>query len=109
MKTSVLRLAATLALLLLAASGCKKSDKPLTSAVITGYDPRMCACCGGLILNFNGETSLFAKDFKLIENANDLGLAGNEHFPLFVQVEWVSLASSCGGGEHIKITRFQRK
>jgi len=40
-------------------SGCKKSESPATymnNAIITGYDLRLCACCGGLLINFNNDT-----------------------------------------------------
>jgi hypothetical protein len=38
-------------------SSCKKECNTKINAVITGFDKRLCACCGGLVINFR-ETPL---------------------------------------------------
>lgn len=60
-----------------------KNDSPTTqessgymaSGILVGYDARMCACCGGLILNLSGDTTRklapIGKDDHLITNSNE--------------------------------------
>lgn len=79
----------------------------MNDAIIIGYDLRTCVCCGGLMITFNGETSPYTGDFKLIENSGDLGVTDKDKFPLYVKVDWkVDTTNVC---KHIIITRFARR
>jgi hypothetical protein len=60
--------------IILFASYCKKEKPFMNDAIITGSDMRMCVCCGGLMINFDGEARPYAGDYKLIENSADLGI-----------------------------------
>jgi hypothetical protein len=62
-------------------TNCKKEMHTGYDAIITGSDMRMCICCGGLMINFDGETQPYAGDFKLIANPEDLGITENDKFP----------------------------
>jgi hypothetical protein len=88
-------------------NSCKKADSYMSDAVITGYDARFCACCGGLMINFDGITEPYKGDFKLIDNSSDLGISSNDTFPIYVKADWKSNPNVCGGN-HITITRFKR-
>lgn len=107
MRASFFSLVNILALLLLANGSCKKADDYMTEAVIVGYDPRLCACCGGLMISFKGPTTVFDADDKTINNAADLGLGPNETFPLHVQVNYTKVVGSCR--EAVLITKLRRK
>jgi hypothetical protein len=101
-------LKATLILLICTlVSSCSKKDSYMSEAVITGYDARACACCGGLMINFDGITEPYMGDFKLIDNVGDLGIQASDTFPINVKVDWTGSPNTCGGN-HITITRFKR-
>ena len=68
-------------------NSCKKETLANYNVVITGFDLRMCACCGGLMINFDEETKPYNGDFKLIENSSDLGISENDNFPIYARVE----------------------
>jgi len=87
---------------------CKKTVEPTTSAIITGYDPRNCGCCGGLMVTFTADPRPFGSDFKLIDNTADLGLSSTEIFPLYVKINYESLPDKCGGN-HLNVTKLVRQ
>ena len=107
MKQHVLFLTIALTILSVLSSSCKKDDKYMSHAVITGYDGRMCACCGGLMITFNGETRPYEGDFKLIDNSSELGFTLNDAFPIYVKVDWTSDPTKCFGN-YITVTRLKR-
>jgi hypothetical protein len=87
--------------------GCRK-DPSLKSAVITGYDLRVCVCCGGLMLNFNGETEPYKGDFYLVDNKpSELGITETTKFPVYIDVAYNHL-EKCNGA-YITITGFKLK
>lgn len=83
----------------------------MTLAVITGYDTRSCPCCGGLMINFNGETEPYKGAFYLIQNnPAEFGVDSATHFPLYVRVEWINEGCTVGAlGNLITITRYKRR
>lgn len=96
-----------LCLLLLAAISllgvsCKHKPLPVckegyTKAIITGYDMRKCACCGGLMLTFSNDPKPYSSDFVLIDGMpNGSGIGENTVFPLNVCVKYEKQESSCG-------------
>ena len=105
MKSFLLLFAIILATLVFMTSSCKKYDY-MSNAIITGCDQRMCVCCGGLMITFNGETRPYAGDFKLIEN--DLGITCHETFPIYVKVDWTSDPNKCFG-KYITVTKLKRQ
>ena len=107
MKT--LSLLGALTALTLLTGACKKADEPLFDAVITGNNQALCPCCGGLMINFNGETRPYTGDFKLIQNTDaELGISANDTFPLYVKVSWTPLSGGCGA-TRITITKLVRR
>ena|SRR5882762_11909109 len=95
-----------LLLILTVTSQCNYDSLPVYG-VITGYDARLCACCGGLMINFNNQTQSYAGDFYLIDNRpSDLGIQSNATFPIYVGVTY-SLLARCPGNV-IRIESFKR-
>ncbi len=88
-------------------SSCKKEPPYMSNAIITGPDVRVCICCGGLMITFNGETKPYSGDFKLVDNVSDLKLTDKDTFPLYVKVDWKADATNVC--EHIIITRMARR
>ena len=82
-------------------TGCSNNDLG-RSAVITGYDPRYCACCGGLMINFENNAQSFTGDFYLIENSGDVGIPINTTFPVYAIVTYTVSSNTCSG-KHIRI------
>lgn len=78
----------------------------MSNAIITGFDMRACACCGGLMITFNGEKTPYTGDFKLIGNETDLGQQYKENFPVYVKVDWKNDTTNIC--QHIIITRIAR-
>lgn len=79
----------------------------MNDAIITGSDARMCVCCGGLMITFNGETKPYTGDFKLINNGAATGITEKDAFPVYVKVDWkADTTNVCNG---IIITRIARR
>ncbi len=91
--------------LTLCLGACKKDDPTLTNAVIV-YDPRLCACCGGLLVNFADTPSFGGSEVYAIANSTDLSIDVKE-LPLYVRVNWVTLAGSCR--PTVRITKLERR
>lgn len=86
---------------------CQK-EKGLDNATLTGFDQRMCPCCGGLMITFTGETKPYTGAFFLIENsASEFGITAADTFPIYVKVAWNKL-EKCKG-TYVKITHFKRR
>ena len=102
-------------LLIYALQSCSKNDDNnaayMDQGIITGYDMRYCICCGGLMINFNGDTAASYEDpFFLISNSSlELGITDTTTFPVRMRVDWVKDTAICDGENHIKITRFKRE
>ena len=90
---------------------CKKEDSYMNNGIITGLDARACPCCGGIMINFKGETEPYKGDFYLIQNSpSELGIDNNTKFPVYVSVDWKSEGCMVGGtGNLIRVTRFKRR
>src|SRR5579859_2723602 len=85
----------------LAAVQCKYENLPVVG-IITGYDARLCACCGGLLINFSGKTKSYEGDFHLIDNtAADLGIPSGATFPIYAQVTYTPLDRCPGNVIHL--------
>ncbi len=76
---------------------CSKDDdiKFESSAKITGYDMRKCACCGGWLIEIEG-----VKDIKHFDKAPK-GLKidlQDTKFPVLVNLNWTKTDTFCGNG-----------
>lgn len=79
----------------------------MNEAIITGSDKRMCVCCGGLMITFNGETRAYTGAFRLIENSSGIGITDKDQFPVYVKVDWKEDTTNVCN--HIFITRIARR
>jgi hypothetical protein len=98
-----------LLLIILSVNGCKKQSEPdfMNEAVITGYDARMCVCCGGLMINFNNDSKPYSGTFYLIDHLPDnVKIDINSTFPVYMKVDW-TFSSMCGGNKYINISRLE--
>jgi hypothetical protein len=88
---------------------CKKEKNTTSKAVITGFDKRLCACCGGLVINFEGDTSFNSSNYYLVINKpEEFGIAYDSQFPIYVNVDWEKISDGCLGKE-IKINKLERR
>lgn len=98
-------------LIVLMAAGltsCKKEKLSLIPAVITGYDMRKCMCCGGLMINFQNDTTPYSGNFYLVANdPAEFGIDINSSFPVYVEVDWKVDTSGCPG--KIRITQLKKR
>lgn len=92
---------------------CNKEKAFMNNGVITGFDSRTCPCCGGLMINFIGETQSYKEPFYLItNNPSELGINNSSTFPIYIKVDWTQEGVGCasgGIGNIIKITRFKKQ
>lgn len=84
-----------------AASGCRKANTYMTNAEVTGYDNRMCACCGGIWIKLDNDNSTY----DLSNTAASMGITDSTTFPLLLRVNWVHDTLYCG--RYIRITSFE--
>jgi hypothetical protein len=102
-------LAGSLLFILLSGTrSCQKEDKYMADAILTGYDARSCACCGGLMVTFNGETQPYSGEFKLIKNTDAIGISSNARFPIHVELDWTTDSTKCFGN-YITVTRIRKQ
>ncbi|MBK8626182.1 MAG: hypothetical protein IPN86_11630 [Saprospiraceae bacterium] len=85
---------------------CSDSSDDMVTATIEGYDLRLCACCGGLIVkpsDANGDTyQWYQKNEKFDVNENDV-------FPLKVKINYHHLAETCVASDgEIEITALEK-
>ncbi len=90
---------------------CKKEysyESKLRNAIITGFDKRKCACCGGLVINFEGNTqSSQGMEYLIDNNSFEFGIDPvTASFPIACRVEWVPVDRCVDG--FIRITKFKR-
>ena len=106
-------LTSLLTLMFLTNFACNKEKPFMNDGVITGFDSRMCPCCGGLMINFVGEIQPYKGSFYLIENnPSDLKINDSSTFPIYLKVDWTQKSVGCafgGLGNIIKIIRFKKQ
>ena len=88
-------------------NSCKKEPAYMNDGILTGFDQRVCACCGGLMITFSNNITPYSADFKLIDNWSEIGIQPGDKFPVYIKVDWEPATGSICS--HIKITRFKRK
>ena len=86
--------------------GCSDADDGLTDATLSGYDLRLCACCGGVLVQLDHNQ----KDTYQWQQRNEnFGIKPTDTFPLKVKIKYHFLANTCvaSAGE-IQITELIR-
>ncbi len=88
-------------------NSCEHSEDFMGEGVITGYDPRDCACCGGLLINLNSSsTELFSDStyqINIIPKNFDINVYST--FPVFIRLDYERNNKLCG--KTIDIFRFE--
>lgn len=113
MKKSTRLISIILLLTLFANNSCKReatSNRGATNtndAILTGPDQRVCLCCGGMMITFNGETKPYTGEFRQISNVSDLGITPQDTFPIYVNVDWKEDTTNVC--KWIFITRIKRR
>ena len=97
------------ALLVIIGPACRKNKKELTPAILTGYDPRYCGCCGGLMITFTDNPAPLAAPFKLIRSTLADKIGNNPTFPMYVEVAWEVDPHKCVEFEYVTITRLVKR
>lgn len=90
-------------------SACKKNDaSPYQSkGVITGYDERMCAMCGGLFITIENDTTKNAPPrYNINSDLPQLGIAATK-FPINVSLNWNHDTSPLGRYSYIIVTKIR--
>ena len=95
MKTKILTLFLTLSIIVLIS--CDNDDDSQvtfeSSAEILGIDMTLCMCCGGWLINIDGEESI--KRFSELPQNSNIDLQ-NSTFPITVQLNWTETMEHCG-------------
>ena len=108
MKSPSLPLLGALTALTLLNGACKKQVAPLTNAVIVS-DPRLCPCCGGLVINFADKPSFAGSEVSGITNQTDLNIDAKD-LPLYVRVSWVTESTGATNCRpNVRITNLERR
>jgi hypothetical protein len=78
-------------------AACRKDSGNLQDAVITGYDLRMCACCGGFMINLGNDTTVYAGSMYLADTIpQSINLSRPWKFPMRIRMSWFPDTSICG-------------
>jgi hypothetical protein len=88
---------------------CSKKEDYMGDGVITGFDPRDCACCGGLLINLNSNsTELFTDSTYQVDLVpNDFYIDADTGFPVMIRLDYSRNSKKCS--KTIDILRFERK
>lgn len=91
---------------------CKKTGtgaSPYQSqGVITGYDPRTCAQCGGLFITIKNDATKNARPrYNINESLQQLGIAPSVKFPINVDLNWMPDTSALGQFGYIIVTKIK--
>jgi len=90
---------------------CKKNNNvtPYQSqGVITGYDLRTCAECGGLFIVIRDDTTKNAPlQYDINESLQQLGINPNTKFPINVNLNWVHDTTALGKYGYIIVSQIK--
>ncbi|SDS06803.1 hypothetical protein SAMN05216490_0478 [Mucilaginibacter mallensis] len=89
---------------------CKKNSvSPYKSqGVITGYDLRTCAECGGLFITIKNDTTKNAPShYDINEDLQQLGINPNTKFPINVSLNWMHDTTSLGKYGYILVSQIK--
>ena len=83
--------------IVLLSEGCKEEKEWMNQGSITGYDLRLCACCGGFFIEIDNETYRF---YELPSNT-EVAFTNETVFPVEVNIDWHPDENACLGDEII--------
>lgn len=87
----------------------KEDSAYMGDGVITGFDPRDCACCGGLLINLNSNSTELITDstYQVDHVPGNFNIDVNTIFPVFLKLDYEKTTALCG--KTINIIRFEIK
>jgi len=87
-------------------SSCKKNKATIITysdaGTLTGFDPRLCACCGGVFLYTDYANTYHIESLPGMSGQD----FGNLTFPKRIKYNW-SIDRNCSGTIYIKITSYK--
>jgi len=88
---------------------CDKKEDYMGEGVITGFDPRDCACCGGLLINLNSSFTELITDstYQVDHVPGNFNIDVNTVFPVLIRLDYERTNTLCG--KTIDIIRFEIK
>jgi hypothetical protein len=89
-------------------SDCKKDDNEyMGKGVITGFDQRDCACCGGLLINLNSASTALYSDstYQVDQVPDNFYIDTDTGFPVFIKLDYYRNTKKCG--KTIDILKFE--
>jgi hypothetical protein len=89
---------------------CKKNNvAPYSSqGVITGYDPRTCAECGGLFITIKNDTTKNARPrYNINADLQQLGINPSAKFPINVSLNWKHDTTALGSFGYIIVSQIK--
>ena len=72
---------------------CNKDEDPYIEATIVGYDLRLCACCGGLLVDLGDDNT--SDTYQWYQKNDNLGVIPGDTFPMKVKIKYHHLVQSC--------------
>lgn len=79
-------------------------DEGYENAIIDGYDLRLCACCGGLLIKITDE-----KTYQWYQHNEKFDITTKSTFPMKVKIKFHHLVSSCAASDGIiEITKLEK-
>ncbi|MFZ1748722.1 MAG: hypothetical protein WAU01_00950 [Saprospiraceae bacterium] len=83
-------------LLFISMASCQKDTDDYTDVTIQGYDLRLCACCGGLLVEIDAPIDGIHGDvYQWYQKHNKHGITGETKFPVKAKIKFYHLAESC--------------
>lgn len=80
----------------------------MANCIITGYDARMCPCCGGLMLTFTEKTKPYQGEFYMVQNKDsELGISRSTVFPVYLKVDYAEVPGC--GGKGVRIIKYSKQ
>jgi hypothetical protein len=109
MKTAFVTISTLILLILLTTCNKKQESTYMGEGVITGYDPRDCACCGGVLINLNSSSTEMFTDstYQIDKVPENFNINVNSNFPIFIRLDYQYTGALCG--TTIDIIRFEIK
>src|SRR5438874_2362917 len=99
-------LAGAMTVMALVAVSCRKDESYMNNAELTGWDLRMCPCCGGITLTIDNVPNPNGYSFFLTGYLPaGFNLGTNPKFPIAVKIDWKMDTTHCFGN-YITITRI---
>jgi len=107
MKTAFITIFTLSLLTLMTTCDNKEEYTYMGEGVITGFDPRDCACCGGLLINLNSSsTELFSDStYQVNQVPENFYIDVDTGFPVFIRLDYERTNALCG--KTIDILRFE--